>query len=72
MNFGWLKEHFWYYVTIHDLDKYRIKLILKFKNFIRIAILQAGFLSIQFFFSAYIFTIIFSKPKDNLISARTD
>ena len=22
MNCGWLKEHFWHYVTIHGLDKY--------------------------------------------------
>ena len=39
--------------------------MLKCQDFIRIAILQVGYLAFNFFFPAYIFTIIFSKPKDN-------
>ena len=46
----------------------RKKFILK----LRIEILQAGLLYILFILPAYIFNMIFIKPKDNLISARTD
>ena len=80
INSGWLKETFWHYATIDSwvIDKYntmfhnvkecfiRIKPILKFHkdcNF-------AGQFLIHFF-PAYTFAINFGKPKDSLISERT-
>ena len=72
MTCGWLKEIFWQYLTIHGLDKYNTmfqnvkkvlhqnsKLILKFHK-------NCNSISYAFIFPAYIFAIIFGKPKDSL------
>ena len=65
--------------NIHELDKYNtmfqnvkrvlLKLILKFHKDCNFA---GQSLIYTFIFPVYIFAIIFGKPKDSLISARTD
>ena len=81
MNCDWLKETFWQYdVSVPGLDiQYnvlkceeviRMKLILKFHKDYNLA---GRFLIYTFIFLVYIFAIIFGgKPKDSLMSARTD
>ena len=82
LNCCWFKETFQQYVTIPGLDntmfQNNVKKVLhqnkaSYQTFIRIAILRAGLEAFNFFLPAYIYTIIFSKSKDNsLISERID